>query len=79
MSSQWPNYVSSDGIAVFHFSMVLGRNDWTVGMLASWRVWAAVFTFNPYLLISINELLISIIHLLISINELLISINDLFI
>ena len=32
-------------------------------------VWAAVFTFNPYLLISINELLISIIHLLISINE----------
>ena len=31
-------------------------------------VWAAVFTFNPYLLISINELLISIIHLLISIN-----------
>ena len=39
------------------------------------RVWAAVFTFNPYLLISINELTISIIHLLISINELLISIN----
>ena len=33
-----------------------------------WRLWAAVFTFNPYLLISINELLISIIHLLISIN-----------
>ena len=30
-------------------------------------LWAAVFTFNPYLLISINELLISIIHLLISI------------
>ena len=42
-------------------------------------VWAAVFTFNPYLLISINELMISIIHLLISINELLISINDLLI
>ena len=42
-------------------------------------VWAAVFTFNPYLLISINELLISIIHLLISINELLISINELLI
>ena len=40
-------------------------------------VWAALFTFNPYLLISINELLISIIHLLISINELLISINEL--
>ena len=39
------------------------------------KVWAAVFTFNPYLLISINELMISIIHLLISINELLISIN----
>ena len=38
-------------------------------------IWAAVFTFNPYLLISINELMISIIHLLISINELLISIN----
>ena len=32
-------------------------------------LWAAVFTFNPYLLISINELLISIIHLLISINK----------
>ena len=44
-----------------------------------WRLWAAVFTFNPYLLISINELLISIIHLLISINELLISINELLI
>ena len=42
-------------------------------------VWAAVFTFNPYLLISINELMISIIHLLISINELLISINELLI
>ena len=42
-------------------------------------VWAAVFTFNPYLLISINELLISLIHLLISINELLISINELLI
>ena len=42
-------------------------------------LWAAVFTFNPYLLISINELLISTIHLLISINELLISINDLLI
>ena len=42
-------------------------------------LWAAVFTFNPYLLISINELMISIIHLLISINELLISINDLLI
>ena len=42
-------------------------------------LWAAVFTFNPYLLISINELLISIIHLLISINELLISINELLI
>ena len=36
-------------------------------------LWAAVFTFNPYLLISINELLISIIHLLISIIHLLIS------
>ena len=46
--------------------------------LAQWvsrQVWAAVFTFNPYLLISINELMISIIHLLISINELLISIK----
>ena len=32
-------------------------------------LWAAVFTFNPYLLISINELRISIIHLLISINS----------
>ena len=42
-------------------------------------VWAAVFTFNPYLLISINELMISIIHLLISINELLISISELLI
>ena len=42
-------------------------------------LWAAVFTFNPDLLISINELLISIIHLLISIHELLISINDLLI
>ena len=40
-------------------------------------LWAALFTFNPYLLISINELFISIIHLLISINELLISINEL--
>ena len=38
------------------------------------RLWAAVFTFNPYLLISINQLFISIIHLLISINQLLISI-----
>ena len=43
------------------------------------RIDAALFTFNPYLLISINELLISIIHLLISINELLISINELLI
>ena len=43
------------------------------------QLWAALFTFNPYLLISINELLISIIHLLISINELLISINELLI
>ena len=42
-------------------------------------VWAAVFTFNPYLLISINELMISIMHLLISINELLISIMHLLI
>ena len=42
-------------------------------------LWAAVFTFNPYLLISINELMISIIHLLISINELLISINELLV
>ena len=42
-------------------------------------LWAAVFTFNPYLLISINELMISIIHLLISINELLISIDELLI
>ena len=42
-------------------------------------LWAAVFTFNPYLLISINELMISIIQLLISINELLISINELLI
>ena len=43
------------------------------------KLWAAVFTFNPYLLISINELLISIIHLLISINELLMSIIHLLI
>ena len=43
------------------------------------KVWAAVFTFNPYLLISINEFMISMIHLLISINELLISINELLI
>ena len=43
------------------------------------NIWAAVFTFNPYLLISINELTISIIHLLISISELLISINKLLI
>ena len=42
-------------------------------------VWAAVFTFNPYLLISINDLLISIIHLLISIIHLLISIIHLLI
>ena len=42
-------------------------------------VWAAVFTFNPYLLISINELLISIIHLLISTIHLLISIIHLLI
>ena len=42
-------------------------------------VWAAVFAFNPYLLISINELMISVIHLLISINELVISINKLLI
>ena len=42
-------------------------------------IWAAVFTFNPYLLISINELLISINELLISINELLISIIHLLI
>ena len=42
-------------------------------------LWAAVFTFNPDLLISINELMISIIHLLISINELLISIINLLI
>ena len=42
-------------------------------------LWAAVFTFNPYLLISINELLISIIHLLISIIHLLISIIHLLI
>ena len=39
-------------------------NNTSVPML---QVWAAVFTFNPYLLISINELMISIIHLLISI------------
>ena len=45
----------------------------------SFLVWAAVFTFNPYLLISINELMISIINLLISINEFLISLNDLLI
>ena len=31
------------------------------------KLWAAVFTFKPYLLISINELLISKIHLLVSI------------
>ena len=42
-------------------------------------LWAAVFTFNHYLLISINELLISINELLISINELLISIIHLLI
>ena len=45
-------------------------------------VWAAVFTCNPYLLISINELLISIIHLLISINidtSIFIDINNSFI
>ena len=42
-------------------------------------LWAAVFTFNPYLLISIIELLISIIHLLISIIHLLISIIHLLI
>ena len=42
-------------------------------------LWAAVFTFNPYLLISINDLLISIIHLLISIIHLLISIIHLLI
>ena len=46
-------------------------------------LWAAVFTFNPYLLISINELLISIIHLLISINidttSIFIDINNSFI
>ena len=48
---------------------------WIYGHLQVVLLWAAVFTFNPYLLISINELLISIIHLLISINELLISIN----
>ena len=51
--------------------------------LLSWTprtfLWAAVFTFNPYLLISINELLISINEVLISINELLISINELLI
>ena len=60
--------------------------------LPSTAVWAAVFTFNPYLLISINELLISIIHLLISIKmapasifidiyiiHLLISLNELLI
>ena len=49
-----------------------------VDMLIS-DIWAAVFTCNPYLLISINELLISINELLISINELLISINELLI
>ena len=43
------------------------------------KLWAAVFTFNPYLFISINELLISIIHLLISIIHLLISIIHLLI
>ena len=43
------------------------------------RLWASVFTFNPYLLISINQLLISIIDLLISTNQLLISIIDLLI
>ena len=46
-------------------------------------LWAAVFTFNPYLLISINELLISIIHLLISLNidttSIFIDINNSFI
>ena len=50
---------------------------------AGGNVWAAVFTFNPYLLISINELLISIIHLLISINidttSIFIDINNSFI
>ena len=49
----------------------------SVSRLRVGDLWAALFTFNPYLLISINELLISIIHLLISINDLLISINEL--
>ena len=52
---------------------LLPFEDWAFSF--SPLIWAAVFTFNPYLLISINELMISIIHLLISINKLLISIN----
>ena len=47
---------------------LLGAAEEVHSARAKYRgVWAAVFTFNPYLLISINELLISIIHLLISI------------
>ena len=46
-------------------------------------LWAAVFTFNHYLLISINELFISIISLLISIkmdaDDIFIDINNSFI
>ncbi len=65
----------------FYFMQASHLNWPTPGGHAADRpiVWAAVFTFNPYLLISINELMISIIHLLISINELLISINELLI
>ena len=68
----------------------IGRFYYIIGQLLQYRAFitlsvgtAAVFTFNPYLLISINELLISIIHLLISINidtaSIFIDINNSFI
>ena len=68
------------------FCIMLSASN-TLGMIyinvGEINVWAAVFTFNPYLLISINELLISIIHLLISINidtaSIFIDINNSFI
>ena len=75
-----PYSLTKANILNHHFQSVFTQNEDTSTIPDKGAsLWAAVFTFYPYLLISINELLISIIHLLISINELLISIIHLLI
>ena len=76
-----PHWSHQPQAMLLQLSKHLDTLGWITGAISDRRrhLWAAVFTFNPYLLISINELLISIIHLLTSINELLISINELLI